>query len=324
MIGLRTWLTMYSRILYAGSIALLIVASTFYVAVYRAPSTFVSGKIVAVEDGETLTVVAARLSDERIVRSAFWLQSVVILFGGERNVRAGDYYFPSQARLGTVAKRLITGNFGLEPLRVTIPEGSSTEQIATIIGNYASTFDKETFLAISKKREGYLFPDTYFFLPNVTERRVVEIMTDTFVEKIQEIDDEVIAFGRPVDEVVTMASIVEREAHTNESRRVIAGILWKRIELGIPLQVDVTFAYINGKNTFDLTLEDLKNDSPYNTYVHIGLPPGPIANPGLDALLATVTPVESEYLFFLSDRNGEVHYSETFEEHKRKKALYLN
>jgi len=239
-------------------------------------------------------------------------------------VQAGDYYFAKQKGLGAVARMLIAGDFGLEPLRVTIPEGASVRDIAEILGGYATSFDKEKFLLIAEEREGYLFPDTYFFLPNVDERRVVKVMSDTFLEKIQELDEEILAFGRPIDEVMTMASILEREAHTHDSRRIIAGILWKRISLGMPLQVDATFDYINGKNTFELSSEDLAIESPYNTYQSVGLPPSPIANPGLGAIEAAVTPIQTDYLYFLSDRNGTLHYSETFDEHKRKKALYIH
>lgn len=307
-----------------GTVAFIVLFATWYGVVYRAPNDFVSGKLIVIEEGETLSHVAMRFEDEHVVRSSFWLQAMVTMLGGERSIQAGDYYFPSRTGLGNIVWRLRAGDFGLESLRVTIPEGSSILDIAEILGNSLTVFDKEAFITLAESREGYLFPDTYLFLPNITERRIAKIMNDTFLGRIQTLDEEIIAFGRPVDEVVTMASILEREAYTMESRRIIAGILWKRIEIGMPLQVDATFDYVNGKNTFELTLEDLKIESPYNTYRNIGLPPGPIANPGIDALMAAVTPIESDYLFFLSDKNGTVHYSATFEEHKQKKVLYLN
>ena len=121
-----------------------------------------------------------------------------------------------------------------------------------------------------------------------------------------------------------MASLLEKEARTTESRRIIAGILWKRLEIGMLLQVDAVFGYIINKGSLQLTLEDLSIDSPYNTYRYKGLPIGPIANPGLDSLQAATMPILTDYLFYLSDKEGTMHYSETFEEHKRKKRLYLN
>jgi UPF0755 protein len=120
-----------------------------------------------------------------------------------------------------------------------------------------------------------------------------------------------------------MASLVEEEARTLETRRTIAGILWKRLKLGMPLQVDAVFPYIIGKNTYELSIGDLALDSPYNTYKYAGLPPAPITNPGLDAMLAAVTPTDSPYLYYLSDRNGKMHYARTHDGHLANKAAYL-
>lgn len=120
-----------------------------------------------------------------------------------------------------------------------------------------------------------------------------------------------------------MASIVEAEAYNLRDMQMIAGVLWNRIEIDMPLQVDVTFRYINGKGTFDLTYDDLKIDSSYNTYVYTGLPPTPISNPGLNAIIATVDYVESDYLFFLADKYGQIHYAKTLAGHKQNKSLYL-
>jgi UPF0755 protein len=120
-----------------------------------------------------------------------------------------------------------------------------------------------------------------------------------------------------------MASILEAEARTTETRKIISGILWKRMEIGMPLQVDAPFQYIIGKNTFQLTTNDLKFDSPYNTYKYKGLPPGPIGNPGLDAISATVNPIKTNYLYYLSDVRGNMHYAKTFAEHVINKEKYL-
>ena len=121
-----------------------------------------------------------------------------------------------------------------------------------------------------------------------------------------------------------MASLIEEETRTQEERPTVAGILWKRLDIDMPLQVDATFSYINGKNTFELTLDDIADDtSPYNTYAHKGLPPGPISNPGLDSIVAALYPKENPYLYYLADLSGTTHYSRTFDEHKEKKFRYL-
>ena len=130
-------------------------------------------------------------------------------------------------------------------------------------------------------------------------------------------------FNKPLDDVVVMASLLEKEANEFKDRRKIAGVLWKRLEIGMPLQVDATFVYFLGKNTFELTLADLQTESPYNTYINKGLPPTAIANPGLDSLRAAVTPDENDYFFYLADYDGVTHFSETYAEHLRKKRKYL-
>jgi len=303
---------------------LVVVGAVFYGTVYRAPDEFVAGHVVRIEQGKTLADIAAKLEAEHIIRSASWFRGVVLILGGERRIIAGDYFFSRKKSLGEVASMLVEGDFGLIPIRVTVFEGFSSVDIAELFAGQFDLFDKEKFLERVEDKEGYLFPDTYFFLPNVDERHVAKVLLDTFATKVETIQEETDAFDRAFDEILIMASILEREARDMESRRIIAGILWKRLEEDIPLQVDVTFSKINGKNSYELTLDDLETDSPFNTYRHKGLPPTPIANPGLDAIRAAVTPIESEYLYFLADREGNIYYSETFEQHKEKKALYLN
>jgi len=120
-----------------------------------------------------------------------------------------------------------------------------------------------------------------------------------------------------------MASIIEKESLNGDERQIVSGILWKRISLGMPLQVDATFLYINGKASAELTKDDLNIDSPYNTYRNKGLPPGPINNPGLDAIVAALYPKDSPYLYYLHDKKGKVHYAKTFNEHVANKRKYL-
>ena len=152
---------------------------------------------------------------------------------------------------------------------------------------------------------------------------VIAVLERNFNKKISEIESLVQMFKKPLKDVVIMASILEAEGRIMETRRIISGILWKRLSIGMPLQVDVTIHYIkNDKNTA-LSLDDLKIDSPYNTYIHKGLPPTPINNPGLETILAAVTPIKSKYLYFLVDKNGIMHYAITHDEHVVNKEKYL-
>jgi UPF0755 protein len=136
--------------------------------------------------------------------------------------------------------------------------------------------------------------------------------------------DEIGRQKRSLYEVLTIASMLEEEARTYEDRRMIAGIIQNRIKANIPLQIDATLMYVTGRGTHLLTEEDLNLDSPYNTYEYKGLPLGPISSPGIEAIRAALDPAKSNYLYYLSDKNGKIYYSKTFEEHKAKKLKYLN
>ena len=204
-----------------------------------------------------------------------------------------------------------------------IPEGSSTKEIATILGKILPDFAKEKFITEAQGKEGYLFPDTYYFPPNIKPDAVIEAMEKNFNEKIISLNEQISAFGKPMKEIIIMASLLEEEARKLETKQMIADILWRRLKMDMPLQVDASFQYVNGKNTFTLSLDDLKIDSPYNTYLYKGLPPTPITNPGLDSIIAAVTPTTSKYLYFLTDKNGNMRYAVTHDEHVVNKEKYL-
>ncbi|TSD02100.1 MAG: UPF0755 protein [Parcubacteria group bacterium Athens0714_24] len=181
-------------------------------------------------------------------------------------------------------------NFALVPLRVTIPEGYDLKDIAGKFKVFKN-FDVNNFLSLASKSEGRLFPDTYFLTGTEDETDIIKIMRDNFYKKIGKIDDD----------ILIMASILEREAKTKEDMEIISGILWKRIKVGMPLQVD----------------------SVPETYSYKGFPPAPICNPGLKAINAAKNPVESPYWYYLSDKKGNIHYAKTLDEQNANKAKYL-
>jgi len=306
--------------------AYFIIISVFvlsYLFLFRSPSSFPVNKMVNINQGMTLVEISEKLKDLSIIRSELFFEAIVTVLAGDTGVLHGEYFFNKNLSSFGVARRVTKGEFGLEPVKVTIPEGSTIYDIARIFEEKFLKFNSVSFLEDAQAKEGYLFPDTYLFLPNVKEDQVVKEMQKTFELRISEIQKEIENFEKPIQDIITMASILEKEARTTESRRIIAGILWKRIEIGMPLQVDAVFPYINGKNTYTLTLEDLKVDSPYNTYKYKGLPVGPIANPGLDSIKSAITPIKSSYLYYLSDKEGNMYYAENFEGHKKNKRLYL-
>ena len=246
-----------------------------------------------------------------------WLQSP------RAGVIAGDYLFTTRTNLWSVAKRLARGDFGIEYRRVTIPEGATAIEAGLLITKAIPKFDRKTFNQLIKDSEGYLFPDTYFFSPAITPAEAFATMRGNFEEKTNGLAPLIVRSGHSLEEIIIMASLLEEEAKNPEQRRVISGILWRRIAEEMPLQVDAVFPYIIGRNTFQLTRADLATDSPYNTYKYAGLPAGPISNPGLDAIIAALEPIESDYLFYLSDLSGKMHYAANFDDHVANKRKYL-
>jgi|SRR3989344_1189890 len=290
---------------------------------FQAPSNFPDKILFTIEKGETLGEIAENLKKENLIKSTFWLKNSVILLKRENSIPAGDYFFDKSIGTFELAKRITSGDFGLTPIRVTIPEGLTIFEIAALFQKNFDKFDRQEFIKLAWDKEGYLFPDTYFFAPNTKPADFIEIMERNFKNKIETIKDELEKFDKPLETVLIMASIVEKEASVMEDRKMIAGILWKRLEMKMPLQVDVTFKYINGKNTYQLTRTDLKIDSPYNTYLYQGLTPTPISNPGLNAILATIQPEENDYLYFLSDKRGNMFYAENHDDHVVNKNEHL-
>jgi len=296
---------------------------TLYIGVVQPPEEFPIDTLVAIPHGATLSETADSFEKGGVVRLGLALKILLTLVGREDEVHAGDYLFKEPKNMFVVARAIVIGAYGLEPTRIRIPEGATTAKMAKIFGSQLQRFDEERFLEIAQPLEGYLFPDTYFFLPNATEELVSSTMRGNFDAHIATIQEQIDAFGKPLSDIVIMASLLEREAENSEDRRKIAGVLWNRLERNMLLQVDAAFIYTLGKGSFDLTVADLKSDDPYNTYVNKGLPPGAIGSPSLDSLLAAVTPVEHGYFYYLADRNHVTHYSKTYQEHLRLKRKYL-
>ncbi|MEX0930362.1 MAG: endolytic transglycosylase MltG [Candidatus Paceibacterota bacterium] len=320
-----TWLGEHPLRLFAGGAVLfVVVAVPVYMYLASPPPYFPTDEVISVEEGEGLSAIASSLHTKNVIRSPFFFRSVISMLGGEKSVVAGDYYFEEPMSSFHVARRLIAGHYNMKTRVVTIPEGYNIFEMAKRFDEELLDFDVIEFLHYARHKDGRLFPDTYELEPTISPERLVGTMHATFNARIKEIGEEINEFGKPLDEVIIMASILEREAYKTEDRRRIADVLWRRLEIGMPLQVDAAFSRINGRNTYELTKDDLATDGPFNTYTRTGLPPWPIGNPGLDAILAAVTPIETNSLFFLADRSGNTYFSETFEEHVRKKGLYVN
>ncbi len=300
----------------------LFVLFEIYVYFHLPPKDFPVGDIITIPTGETLQDITNRLYAEHVIAWPIVFRSHVILQGGEKRVIAGDYLLPRAEGPADLAYRFVHGDFGLNEKKVTIPEGYNVFQIADTLQKNLVNFNTAEFLKLAKPEEGKLFPDTYFISPVATPDVVIEMMKTTFIKKILSVK-EIATSPHKFNDIIKLASIIELEASSTESRKVVAGILWKRLSLNMPLQVDAAFTYVTGKNISDITAKDLKIDSPYNTYLHAGLPPTPVGNPGLDAIRATVSPTETAYLYYISDKSGNLHYAKTLSEQNKNIAKYL-
>ena len=266
-----------------------------------APFNFPTGERLRVEEGDTLREVSKRLKEKNIINSRIIFEAFVIMYGGEKRILSGDYLFSAPEPVYQVARRISKGESRLPPVKVTIPEGYTALEIGDTFASKLESFNRERFLQVARPKEGYLFPDTYFFFSNATEEDAFKSLRDNYEKKMAPIRPKILNLGKTEKEIIIMASIIEKEAKGEADREIISGILWKRLSAGMPLQVDA---------------------APY-TYKERGLTPGPIANPGLKAINAAMYPKATDYLFYLHDKNGVIHYARNFEEHKENKKLYL-
>lgn len=301
----------------------LILTLIFWVGFFGPPASFPIRETIEIGQGRTIAAVAQDLAARRIIKRPLVFRAVLALEPGPGLVVAGDYYFAEPSNVWETAARLARGDYGLAPIKVTFPEGASVREMALILEVALPDFDAAAFVVAALPREGYLFPDTYFFQPSVGAAEVVSRLGGNFQEKIKPFQPAVERSGRTLEQIIIMASLIEEEARLDEARRTIAGILWKRLDQGMPLQVDAIFPYIIGKNTFELDQTDLATTSPYNTYRLRGLPVGPITNPGLEAIAAALNPIETDYWYYLSDRAGNLHYAVDFDAHRANKVKYL-
>jgi UPF0755 protein len=290
--------------------------------------------ILEIEPGETATDAVARLADAGVVRDPFLLRTYLRYRGLDVGIEAGRYTLQGRQTLREIASALQRAADSRYTL--VVPEGWRREQIAVALGEMDLAFSPAAFLAATRisppwdiggqppTLEGFLFPDSYRLDPRWAAPDVVELMLETFEARVDaELRRTFQARGLTLLEAVTLASIIEREAALPEERPLMASVFFNRLALGMKLQSDPTVQYGLGlqpdgewwKNP--LTAADLETDSPTNTYLHAGLPPAPIANPGLSSLKAVAFPPETGYLYFRTtcDGDGRHAFAETFEEH---------
>ncbi len=278
-----------------------------------------------IKEGEGIRDIGYALKQAGLIKSSVAFFIYVKQNNLDNKIEAGDFRLSPSQNLDSVIQTLLHGTVDIW---ITIPEGLRAEEIASIlkqkIPTYNSSWNKEL-----DAQEGYLFPDTYLLPRNATVDQIISIMKNNFNKKYQQANQQTTVKLSENDAVI-LASIVQREAITQSDMRGVASVLENRLNIGMPLGSDVTLEYALGyqpdEKTWwkkDLTALDLQTTTPYNTRTNAGLPPTPISNPGLIALEAVLNPAQTNYLYYLSDKNGKLHFATTIQEHNANIRKYL-
>jgi UPF0755 protein len=270
---------------------------------------------VVVPRGSSLADIASLLESRGVIRSALAFRALARVRHADADVRAGAYAFAPHATAAEILDQLVSGGAQVATW-VTIPEGFTAAQIAQRLQDEgvgrANAFERSF-----NGHEGFLFPSTYLIQLAATPAQVTKMLTDQFAKELPpDASQRARDLGVTVPQAVTVASLVEREAKIEGDRPLIAGVIYNRLRLGMPLQVDATIEYALPEHKTELSLHDLQIDSPYNTYQHAGLPPTPIANPGLPSLLAALHPARTDALYYVYCGNGHHVFAKTLAEHQ--------
>lgn len=279
-------------------------------------------KIFIIEKGEGMKKIADNLKAESLIKNKWSFYYYLLIKGETEKLQAGTYSLNPSMNIPEIANKIIRGDVIENWVKVTIPEGWRNKQIRERLIDFGLISPEER---LPENLEGYLFPDTYYFYKDSSLEDVIQKMRDNFDNKItKDLQKAIEQQKKQLNDIIIMASLIEREVKTYEDMQIVSGIFWKRIESDYPLESCATIAYILGVDKWRYTIEDTRIESPYNTYRNIGLPPTPINNPGLNAIKAAIYPIYTDYNFFLTDpETDNTIFSKTLEEHNRNKAKYL-
>ena len=298
------------------------------------------GKVFEIKRGESVDAIAGRLADDGFISKPIFFKYAIWKSGIGGSLKAGKYLLNTGMSPLEIARLIAEGGVWRDEVAVTIPEGFNLREIDERIkaagflanggpaladlttGDFKKDYDFLADTPGGASLEGYLFPDTYHFEKNTSLEVAVRKMLDNFDKKLStDLREEIRGQSKTIFEIVTMASIIEKEVITADDMKMVSGVLRRRLDIGMPLQADATVVYAVGRG--ELTYDDLKTDTPYNTYTRKGLPKGPISNPGLRAIQAAIYPTLSDHLYYLSKPTKETVFSKTLGEHNKAKERYL-
>ncbi|MER2225736.1 MAG: endolytic transglycosylase MltG [Carnobacterium sp.] len=308
--------------------------------------------VVEIPTGSSSKDIAQILQDNGIIKSAM-VFSYYVRMNNETDFQAGNYAFSPSMSLDSIIDQLQEGGTAesYQGIKILVKEGTSIDQIGDTIAenseytkeNFLTAIQNESFVTDMQTKypelltsaleaedtryrlEGYLFPATYDFPEDMTLEELIENMISRMDEEMTGFYPEIKESNRTVQDILTIASLVEREGFTLEDRKKIAGVFYNRLAIDMPLQTDIAVLYALDEHKEYISNKDVSVDSPYNLYVHPGFGPGPVNSPSADAIKATLQPTESEYMYFLADmETGKIYYAETYEQHLEYKAEYVD
>ena len=305
-----------------------IILAVFYLTLPPARTDYLQ---LDIPEGSNLRQISSTLAENKVVNDRYSFELLCKLRGLDKDLRAGTYSIPPGATSWEVISLLMTGRG--KQFRVTIPEGLTGNQVVQRLVDAMPSLDSLKLARLLKDKKfhrelgvdspelmGYLFPDTYFLSAAMDEKRVISMMVERFRKVFAELtDSRTSVTGLNPRESLILASIVEKEAVSARERPIIASVFLNRLRLKRPLESCATVLFVLGKHKSRLLYRDLKVKSPYNTYLHRGLPPGPICNPGRASLAAALFPADTKYLYFVAKGDGTHIFSLTLAEHNRAK-----
>lgn len=274
-------------------------------------------KIFIINPGQGVRAIAKNLKDQGLIKDPIAFFILTKKMGIDSKIQAGSYRLFSSMNASEIAQEFTHGTLDIW---ITVPEGQRAQEIAETLKEKMPNYDS-SWNAVLEENEGYLFPDTYLFPKDSNVETIVSIMRKNFDTKFQTIETSKLTLSK--DEIVTLASLIEREARHDQDRPRVSSVIHNRLDIGMKLDIDATLQYALGYQENEkrwwkksLTNADKKINSPYNTYAVAGLPPKPISNPGIESLRAAVKPIDTPFLFYITDSTGTNRYAETLEEHE--------
>jgi len=319
-----------------GGLVLLIwiISGFFYYQISHPAGESTQAIAISILPGATLKQISSELENHNLIRSASAFRLLANIQKKQTHIQVGEYELNQSMLPMDILKAITSGKTVLHP--VTIPEGYRITEIAELLAEKIS-INKEEFIKETRSKdliktlnitsdslEGYLFPETYHFSKHTPEQKIVQAMLNTFKQRItnRNILDQIQKSDMSLHEVITLASLIEKETGMNDERKHISSVFHNRLHRNMRLQTDPTVIYAIEEFDGNIRKKDLNIDSPYNTYRYKGLPPGPIANPGIKSIVAALNPIRSNHLYFVSRKDGSHHFSSNLREHNRAVQKY--